>query len=45
MTWLMIADIMAVGALVIVAMAVWFKWMEARHDRAFAEQDKRLHRG
>jgi hypothetical protein len=45
MTWLIIAGIVAVWALVIIATVVWFQWMDARHDRAFTEQDDRLHGG
>jgi hypothetical protein len=42
MTWLMIAGIVAVCALVTI---VWLKRMDARHDRAFTEQMERLSRG
>jgi hypothetical protein len=41
MTWL----IVAVCALVTVATVVSFKWIGARHDRAFSEQEERLNRG
>jgi hypothetical protein len=37
--------IVGAGALVAIATAVWFKWIEARHDRAFAEQGERLNAG
>jgi hypothetical protein len=39
-TWL----IVAVCALVTIATVVWFKWMDARHDRAFTELEERLNR-
>ena len=45
MTWLIIAAIVAVWTLVAIATVVWFKWMDARHHRAFAEQEERLNRG
>ena len=37
--------IVGAGALVAIATAVWFKWIEARHGRAFAEQGERLNAG
>jgi hypothetical protein len=45
MTWLIIAGIVAGWALGIIATVVWFRWMEARHDRAFAERERRLNSG
>jgi hypothetical protein len=44
-TWLIIAEIVAVSALVTIATVVWFKWMDACHDRAFTELEERLNRG
>jgi hypothetical protein len=43
--WLIIAEIVAVWALVTVSTVMWFKWMDARHDRAFTELQERLNRG
>ena len=45
MTWLIIAGNVAVWALVIIATLIWFKYMDAFHDRAFAEQEVRLNHG
>jgi hypothetical protein len=44
-TWLIIAHIVAVCALITIATVVWFTWMDARHDRAFTELEERLRRG
>ncbi len=42
MTWLIIAEIVAVCALVTIATVAWFRRMEARYKRAFTEQQERL---
>jgi hypothetical protein len=40
MTWLFIAV-----ALVVMAMALWLKRMDAHHERTFTDQKERLKRG
>ena len=43
MSWMIVASIVA--ALVVTTAVIWFRWMEARHEHAFAEQKKRLNSG